>query len=273
VTRSSLHGGHSGQFCDHARDTLADIVAAYHRLGFERVGLSEHMPPFDESGLYPDEVERGRTPGWMQDRFARYVGAARRLASEYTERMRILVGMESEWYPGCAQWVARLREDYSLDYVVGSIHHVQGLCFDFSPADYVRAVDHCGGLERMYVWYFDAQLDMLQTIRPEVVGHFDLIRMHDPLYLETLAQAEVWARVLRNLEWIRDAGAILDVNARALLKGQAEPYVCAPILEVAGQMGIAVAYGDDAHAGADVGYGLARVEELLAVRGCGDPEL
>lgn len=270
MTRISLHGGHSGQYCDHARDALADIVAAYHRLGFECVGLSEHMPPFDPTGLYPDEMEMGRTAVWMQARFTRYVAEARRLEQEYAARMRILVGMEGEWYPGCEKWVARLRKDHSLDYVVGSVHHVDGLCFDFSPAAYARAVDRCGGLERMYAWYFDAQLDMLQGIRPEVVGHFDLIRLYDSRYCDTLAQPEVWERVLRNLEWIRGAGAILDINARALLKNQAEPYVCAPILDVAARMGIVVVYGDDAHGVEDVGYGFERVMELLAARGCGE---
>jgi histidinol-phosphatase (PHP family) len=270
VTRISLHGGHSGQYCDHARDTLADIVAAYHRAGFECIGLTEHMPPLDESGLYPDEVEMGRNAAWIQARFALYVAEARHLVREYADRMRIMVGMESEWYPGCEVWVGRLREYHSLDYVVGSVHHVQGLCFDFSSENYARAVARCGGLECMYVRYFDAQLEMLQAIRPEVVGHFDLIRLYDPGYLETLSQVEVWDRVLRNLEWVRGAGAILDVNARALLKGQVEPYVCAPILDAAARMGIAMAYGDDAHGVEDVGCGREVVEELLAVRGCED---
>ena len=271
--RISLHGGHSGQYCDHARDTLAEIVAAYHAAGFECVGLTEHMPPRDDSGLYPDEVALGRSAGWMEARFALYVAEARQLAREYKDRMRILVGMESEWYPGCENWVSELREYHSLDYVVGSVHHVQGVCFDFSGESYAKAKDLCGGLVPLYVAYLDAQLAMLQATRPEVVGHFDLIRIHDPHYLRTLAEPEVWERVLRNLAWIQGAGAILDVNARALLKGQSEPYVCAPIMDAAAQMGIAAAYGDDAHGVTDVGYGLERVVELLAVRGMKGPDV
>lgn len=265
--RISVHGGHSGQYCDHARDTLAEIVAAYHAAGFACVGLTEHMPPWDDSGLYPDEVALGRSAGWMEARFALYVAEARGLKREYKDRMSILVGMESEWYPGCEKWVAELREYHSLDYVVGSVHHVQGICFDFSRESYTRAVTGCGGLTELYVAYFNAQYEMMLAIRPEVVGHFDLIRIHDPHYLKTLAEPEVWERVLRNLEWIQGAGAILDVNARALLKGQPEPYVCAPILDAAARMGIAAAYGDDAHGVTDVGFGLERVEELLAGRG------
>lgn len=266
MRKISLHGGHSGQYCDHARDTLAQIVAAYHDAGFECVGLTEHMPPFDDVGLYPDEVALGRSAGWMEARFALYVAESRALAREYKDRMRILVGMESEWYPGCAQWIAELRKYHGLDYVVGSVHHVHGLCFDFSERSYEQAWVHCGGLSRMYAAYFDGQFEMLQATAPEVVGHFDLIRIHDPDYLRTLAESEVWERIMRNLEWIRDAGAILDINARALLKGQPEPYVCAPVLDAAAKLGIGVAYGDDAHGVTDVGGGFDRVEELLAAR-------
>jgi len=266
VRKISLHGGHSGQYCDHARDTLAEIVAAYHDANFECVGLTEHMPPFDDAWLYPDETGLGRTAKWMQARFANYVVEARRLQHEYKSRMLILVGMESEWYPGCGEWIASLRETHGLDYVVGSVHHVGGECIDFSKQDYERIAERFGGLAPMYAAYFDAQLEMMQALRPEVVGHFDLVRLHDPDYAQTLAQKEVWERVLRNLEWMASAGAILDVNARALLKGQAEPYVCAPILDAATRFGVGVAYGDDAHGVADVGCGFARVEELLAGR-------
>lgn len=272
MRKSSLHGGHSGQYCDHARDTLADIVAAYHERGFECVGLSEHMPPFNDAGLYPDEIALGRSAGWMEARFALYVAEARRLARRFAERMRILVGMESEWYPGCAPWVAKLRQYHGLDYVVGSVHHVGGACFDYSGELYEQARSRCGGMVGLYAAYLDAQCEMLDTLRPEVVGHFDLIRLHDPDYLRTLSVPEIWARVMRNLERIRDVGAILDINARALLKGQPEPYVCAPILDAAAELGIGVAYGDDAHGVADVGYGYAVVEGMLARPGMKGPD-
>ncbi len=272
MRKISLHGGHSGQYCDHAQGTLSDIVAAYHAADFECVGLSEHMPPFGDAGLYPDEVGLGRSAGWMEARFALYVAEARQLEREYKGRMRILVGMESEWYPGCAQWVTTLRQYHRLDYIVGSVHHVGGACFDFSKEAYEQARSQCGGMVALYVAYFDAQLEMLEALRPEVVGHFDLIRLHDLDYLRTLSEPEVWARVMRNLEWIGQAGAVLDINARALLKGQPEPYVCAPILDAAARIGVAACYGDDAHGVADVGYGFERVEEALLARGMSEPE-
>ena len=56
------------------------------------------------------------------------------------------------------------------------------------------------------------------------------------------------------------------------MKGQPEPYVCAPILDAAARIGIAACYGDDAHGVADVGYGFERVAEALLARGMSGPE-
>lgn len=267
MKRISLHGGHSGEFCDHARDTLAEVVRAYHRAGFECVGLTEHMPPLDNAWRYPDETALGREAVWMRDRFGRYVREARRLAGEYAGRMRILIGMETEWYPGCVEWISNLREAHGLDYVVGSIHHAAGVGFDFSPEAYAQAVAYSGSHAALYCVYFDAQLEMLRHVRPAVVGHFDLIRIYDSNYRATLGHPMVWTRIVRNLEMVRDIGAVLDVNARALLKGQPEPYVARPILDRAAAMGIAAAYGDDAHGVSDVGCFWDDCSLLLRQRG------
>jgi len=55
----SLHGGHSGEFCSHAKDDLEDILLRYMDLGFTRVGITEHIPPSREDFLYPDEQNLG----------------------------------------------------------------------------------------------------------------------------------------------------------------------------------------------------------------------
>jgi hypothetical protein len=52
----SVHGGHSGDYCQHARDSLDDVVKAYHDRKFAWVGITEHMPPTRDSFLYPDYI-------------------------------------------------------------------------------------------------------------------------------------------------------------------------------------------------------------------------
>jgi hypothetical protein len=52
----SFHS-HSGQFCKHGYGLLEDVVKEAIRKGFHVYGLSEHMPRYSESELYPEEIE------------------------------------------------------------------------------------------------------------------------------------------------------------------------------------------------------------------------
>ena len=152
------------------------------------------------------------------------------------------------------------------DYVVGSLHHVDGLGIDFSEAGYHQVAAACGGLEALYCRYYDQQLEMLQALRPAVVGHFDIVRIFDPDYRERQSRPGVARRIRRNLEWIAANGRILDYNMAALSKGAGEPYISEPILEQALAMGISVVPGDDSHGVATVGRhiagAMARLESL-----------
>lgn len=50
------HHSHSGQFCKHAAGTLEEVVKRAIEQGFEVFGLSEHVPRYRISDLYPEEV-------------------------------------------------------------------------------------------------------------------------------------------------------------------------------------------------------------------------
>ncbi|HEX6202492.1 MAG TPA: histidinol phosphatase, partial [Thermoanaerobaculia bacterium] len=50
--RVSLHGGHSGEFCDHATGTLAEVLEAAVAAGYAIFGVSEHAPRSDPRFLY-----------------------------------------------------------------------------------------------------------------------------------------------------------------------------------------------------------------------------
>ena len=50
------HHSHSGEFCKHAVGTLEGVVVEAIRQGFRVFGLSEHVPRYNTSDLYPEEV-------------------------------------------------------------------------------------------------------------------------------------------------------------------------------------------------------------------------
>ena len=261
----SIHGGHSGEYCNHARDSLEEIVLAYIAKGFKWVGLTEHIPPVADRYLYPDERQAGLTVQAMTDRFGRYMAEARRLQAVYKDRIQLLVGFETEYYTGCLAHIRTLVRQYLPDYFVGSLHHVEDIPFDLSPADYQRALTACGGVEALYCRYFDLQHELIEFLHPPVVGHFDLIRLFDSHYTSHLQFPSVVERIERNLNLMARLGLILDFNVAALRKGASEPYVTGRILARARDLGIAAVPGDDSHgvamAGAFIAEGIAALQE------------
>ncbi|MGD8542419.1 MAG: histidinol-phosphatase [Desulfobacteraceae bacterium] len=263
----SVHGGHSGEFCQHASDSLEAILEAYTAQGFAWVGITEHMPPAGDRFRYPDEIAAGLDARALRERFARYMATGRRLQAAFAGRLTVFVGMETETYSGAVAYARELAAAFAPDYLVGSVHHVADCNFDFSPESYARAARAVGGLDALYIRYFDLQLEMIQALQPAVVGHFDLVRIYDPDYRARLERPEIRARIRRNLACIRDLGLILDFNVRALVKGAAEPYIAAPILQAAHAMGIALVPGDDSHGVETVGRHIPRAIELLQALG------
>lgn len=262
----SVHGGHSGEFGD-GLDTLEEIVQEYVRQGFEWVGITEHAPPLSDAYLFPGDIEAGLTAEKAMTRFARYIDVCRELQRRYDKEIDLYVGFETEYYPGYEPLLTQLLEDFTPDYIVGSLHHVAEIPIDLDRERYGEAVAAAGGAAELYCRYFDRQLDLIERFRPAVVGHFDLIRIFDPDYPALLAHPDVRSQIHRNLEAIRDLDLILDYNVRAYDKGMDEPYVSRPILEKALELGIAVVPGDDSHGVATVGRNLDRGIELLAQAG------
>ncbi|MFH1154966.1 MAG: histidinol-phosphatase [Pseudomonadota bacterium] len=250
---ASIHGGHSGQFCLHATDSLEAIVLKYITTGFAWVGITEHMPPIDNRFRYPDQVAAGQDLTFLEQQFDEYMSELRRLKDKYAETITLLVGFETETLSGYESYIPALIQKYNPDYIVGSIHHVEDMGFDISPQGYESAALNLGGLDNLYCRFFDQQLCMLRTLEPQVVGHFDLIRIFDNQYRDRILKKPIWDRIVRNLDFIRDKNLILDFNLRALNKGAQEPYIAGPILKLAREYGIRVAPGDDSHGTGDIG--------------------
>lgn len=150
-----------------------------------------------------------------------------------------MIGAEIEFInQDYAHHVNQLRETYkkTAEYVVGSLHHVNSIPIDFSPELYAKALSEAGNgqLKELYVRYFDEQYVMLQSIKPEVVGHFDLVRIFADQSIadSTLLDPEVWERVVRNIEYVVGYGGLFEINSRAWKKGLRDAYPQRDIIQV-----------------------------------------
>jgi histidinol-phosphatase (PHP family) len=264
TARVSIHGGHSGQFCSHARGSLEEVIQAYVAQGFQWVGITEHMPPTEDRFMYIEEREAGFTIDTLMERFDHYMAEGRRLQKQYAGRLEIFIGFETEAHTGALTLARQLAGRYRPDYVLAGVHHVADIPFDSGPDDYRRAIRACKDVETLYCRYYDRQFEVMQTLQPKVIAHFDLIRIFDKAYVRRLDVPAIRGRIERNLEHMAEKEMILDYNVAALRKGMAEPYVSTPILELAQQMGIAVVPGDDSHgprmAGAHIDEGISILE-------------
>ncbi|KAJ1962458.1 hypothetical protein GGI12_002635 [Dipsacomyces acuminosporus] len=246
---------HSGQFCRHAKGSLEDVVKGAIARNMLVLGLSEHVPRSRPQDLYPEEADM--SPSDLYKAFADYVAEAHRLRDKYSGKISILIGAESEYITGDSlNEVSRLREAHSLDYVVGSLHHIDEIPLDFSDETYQRIVDHCNGdRKRMFCKYFDAQLDMLKRLQPEIIGHFDLVRIFHPYNQDIedpLETAEVRALASRNISYAISYGAIFEVNSRAWKKGLPDAYPQRDLLGEIVDNGGRITISDDSHGEQDL---------------------
>lgn len=263
----SLHGGHSSRYCTHAADLLEDMILRYIELGFTKVGITEHVPPVSDQFLYPDEKELNLTSVKLLKRFENYFKELDRLKKKYAPEIRIFAGMETETCEGYVDHIKKLISRFQPDYIVGSVHHIGDISFDFSRAEYDRAVLTCGSIEAMYEKYFDLQYNMIKALKPFVVGHFDLVRIHDKDYKQRLLLPKIQKKIIRNLTLIKSLNLVMDFNLRPLARGEEEPYITPSILEHVKKLGIPVVPGDDSHSVHQAGLNVARAIDILKAAG------
>ncbi|KAA8650100.1 hypothetical protein EYZ11_001288 [Aspergillus tanneri] len=256
------HHSHSGQFCPgHAKDSLEEVIQLAISKKFQVFCLTEHMPRGSED-YYPEEVDANTTMAGMIANEAAYFQEALRLREKYADQIKILIGFECDWIrPESRTLIEESLSRHPFEFFMGSVHHTLTVPIDYDRAMYEKARGLAGGTdERLFEAYFDEQLDMLQQLKPLVVGHFDLIRLKSDDPNGSFQQwPGVWQRILRNLDFVASYSGILELNSAALRKGMNEPYpkreICKEFLARGGRFCLS----DDSHGLDQVGLNFHRV--------------
>ncbi|CAE6448457.1 unnamed protein product [Rhizoctonia solani] len=268
------HHSHSGQFCKHAAGTLEEVVRAAIDGGFKVFGLTEHVPRYRVEDLYPEEAEL--TPLDLINTFDNFVEEAHRLKNLYADQIILLVGLETEYITtsDLDQLEALLKRHAGrIEYVVGSVHHCNGIPIDFDQSTFEKAVASFSHSETVQVEkpianealvaflneYLDAQLQLMERIHPEVIGHFDLCRLYTP----DLSLQPVWERVERNVRYAVEYGAVFELNAAAFRKGWDCAYPGRDIIKLIQALGGTFVLSDDSHGPAAVGLNYGKLEAYI----------
>ncbi len=150
--------------CHHADGTEEEYVRAAIDSGFGVLGFSDHGPwPYADGFVSGVRMLPEELPG--------YVDTVRELGRVYADRIRILCGLECEYYPTMLPWLREQKEKLGLDYLILGNHFAEpesagryfGNARDAdSVADYVRATVQ--GMETglfAYVAHPDVALQMM----------------------------------------------------------------------------------------------------------------
>ena len=179
----------------------------------------------------------------LSQMFEEFLQEAHRLKNIYADRIVLLVGLETEFITnddGAGLERLLVRHGSHIEYLVGSVHHANGIPIDFDLPSFQRALDsftdpqtsdHSQALERLLHFYFDKQFDLMRRFHPEVIGHFDLCRLYRPA-LRFQDYPAVWEKVERNVHYATEYGALFELNAAAFRKGWDDAYPGSDVVHV-----------------------------------------
>lgn len=243
--------------CRHARGTPDEVVAAAQSRGIRYLGFAEHLPlPADLLASDPHALSYAMPQDELPEYVAEILGLVDRRGAATP---RILLGVEADLHPGNEEHVRRLVTSAPFDFVLGSIHYVDGWAFD-DP-------DRTDGYERwdaddLWERYFRdlsaaAASGLVDVIaHPDLVKKFGCVPRTDPRELyDAFADAAA------------AAGVAVEVSTAGLRKPCAEIYPTADLLKTLRKHGVPVTIGSDAHAPDEVGYAYEAAVDALADAG------
>ena len=176
----------------------------------------------------------------LSKQFDDFIVEAHRLKQLYAPQIDLLVGLETDYITNTdLDGLESLLQRHGdrIEYVVGGIHHVNGIPIDFDLPTYRKALESFGiekeddRQEAFMLAYFDAQYQLIQRFKPEVIAHFDLCRLFKP-NLRFADFPVVQKMIERNIRFAVDYGALFEINTAALRKEWSSPYPAEDVVEV-----------------------------------------
>jgi histidinol-phosphatase (PHP family) len=228
--------------CGHAEGRMEEYAARAVEMGLREIGFSDHFPMLhredttlsmglDELPLYVREVEE------LRERFP---------------QLSIRLGIEVDYLPGYEARQSSMLAEHPFDYIMGSLHFVDGWGFD-DP----RNLDGYKGRDLLELWqrYFELLGDAAESGLFDVLAHPDLIKKFG-----FRPEVDVSNLYRTCLDRVADAGVAVEVSTAGLRKPVGEIYPSEEFLRLCYERGIAVTLGSDAHHPREVGD---RFEEAL----------
>ena len=181
--------------------------------------------------------------------------AAFQEAREGSLEVALRLGIEIDFVPGQEERMDSDSTALPYDYVIGSVHRVDGDEVD-------RATDQ-SVYERyetyeLYAAYYRNVREAALSGRFEVIGHPDLIKI-----FRRYPDRDITPLLEETADAVAESGVVVDVNAAGLRKPVGEIYPSRPFLEMFHRRGVPIVLSSDAHAPGEVAAGYDRSLKLV----------
>ena len=232
--------------------SIAEIVAAGARAGLDELGISDHYVLVEGHQALKWSMPLDALPRYLEE-----IESARKLSGAVTLR----AGVEADYLPGTVDELGDLLGSLPLDYVLGSVHLVDGFLVDCAKKCWDEITqDERNDLIREY-WRRIAE--MARSGRFDIVGHLDLCKKFG--YHATVDLSEETATALDAIAQSRMA---VEINTSGWYMPDArEVYPSPAILRGCYRRGIPVLVSADAHTPANLLRGYDRALALAKATG------
>jgi len=226
------------------KSSIVDICRSALTMGLSEVGFAEHLdlaePIFLNYEMYTTAINKAR--------------------EEFRGRLTVRKGVEVDYQSRYLDAIAHWLDGKEFDFVIGSVHFVEGKPIDLGRVD-------SRTLSSLYPGYCREVILSVESGLFEVIGHFDLISSFTEISTEAKRK-----HVSRVLEALLDSDAHLEVNSRGFREGRKETVPGTDILrDFFKEGGRKISIGSDAHSAESVGSGIR--ESLALIRGLQPPGL
>lgn len=247
--RFDLHTHHTR--CGHAQGCIEDYIRAAIDAGLDVIGISDHTPYFAHSEDHPHpRVAMARSA------FSDYVEEVLRLKERYRDKIEVLLGVESDFFPEHAEIYRKSLDAHPFDYIIGSVHVTRGVSI-FNRNRWKGLTEERRIEEKNH--YYELIALSAQSGMFQVLGHIDAMKGYYPDFSAIPADDAI-DRALRT---IAECGVAIEVNTSGSTKDCGGWYPSNDILERACHYGVDVTFGSDAHTPKRVADDWERVRSRL----------
>ena len=224
------------------KNTAEEMVLSAISLGLDTLGISDHS--------HDTGCDVGVPPGRREE----YRGEIQRLREKYAGRIRILCGIERDYY---------FDDDIVYDYCIGSVHSIKTEDGDYVFVDWTAEMlsegvrKHFGGdWMAMAEAYYSLEADVVRKTECDIIGHFDLLTkfnegasffdVNDPAYVRA------WKKAADEL---LETGKLFEINMGAISRGyRTAPYPSREIREYIRARGGKFILSSDSHQKETIAY-------------------